>query len=225
MNSTLQRERDLFQNRPRSRFLRFSGALLTLAVAATWMSGEVALGEVFSERRAENLQRFLSEELTIASIATGEHTFASWCLDLWNSKGGEAVGTTFWLSVLAMLLAGVFGWLTAPLGASNLMTREPMHGPSRGSSLNPWSLCAQATRLLQVLLRAIPEYVWAFFLLAVLGPGAWPAILALAIHNAGILGRLGSDTFENLSPRPLQSLFQLGASRSQVAVSAGAAGT
>jgi phosphonate transport system permease protein len=39
-----------------------------------------------------------------------------------------------------------------------------------------------------VFLRAIPEYVWAFLFLAMLGPSAWPAVLALAIHNSGILG-------------------------------------
>ena len=31
-------------------------------------------------------------------------------------------------------------------------------------------------------------------LISALGVGAWPAVLALALHNAGILGKLGAET-------------------------------
>ena len=44
-------------------------------------------------------------------------------------------------------------------------------------------------------------------------------MLALAIHNAGIVARLGSDVAENLPPRPGQALRQLGATRAQTALS------
>jgi len=50
-----------------------------------------------------------------------------------------------------------------------------------------WRALSACTRAALILLRAIPEYVWAFLLLAMLGPSAWPAVLALAIHNSGIL--------------------------------------
>jgi phosphonate transport system permease protein len=60
----------------------------------------------------------------------------------------------------------------------------------------------------------VPEYVLAFFLLAMVGPGAWPAVLALAIHNAGILGRLGAEVVENLEAGPLRAMAGLGARRS-----------
>ena len=67
-----------------------------------------------------------------------------------------------------------------------------------------------------IFLRSIPEYVWAFLLLAMLGPNAWPAVLALALHNAGILGKLGAEVVENLEPAPLAALRGLGATRSQI---------
>ena len=47
----------------------------------------------------------------------------------------------------------------------------------------------------------MPEYIWAFLLLFLLGPTAWPAVLALAIHNAGILGKLASEVVEDLEAR------------------------
>ena len=39
---------------------------------------------------------------------------------------------------------------------------------------------------------------------AILGANAWPAVLALAIHNAGILGKLDAEVVENLTARAAQ---------------------
>jgi len=71
-----------------------------------------------------------------------------------------------------------------------------------------------------VFARAVPEYIWAFLLLILLGANAWPAVLALAIHNAGILGKLASEVIEDLDHAPLAALRASGASRSQIAVTA-----
>ena len=43
---------------------------------------------------------------------------------------------------------------------------------------------------------------------------------ALALHNVGILGRLGAETIENLPPRVPETLRSLGAGRFQIAVTA-----
>jgi phosphonate transport system permease protein len=47
-----------------------------------------------------------------------------------------------------------------------------------------------AGRVLLVVLRSTPEYMLAYVLLQMLGPSMLPAILALSIHNAGIIGYL-----------------------------------
>jgi phosphonate transport system permease protein len=70
-----------------------------------------------------------------------------------------------------------------------------------------------------VFVRAIPEYIWAFLFLAMLGPLAWAPVLALAVHNAGILGRLGSEVGENTETPPLVALRALGATRIQLVTS------
>ena len=62
--------------------------------------------------------------------------------------------------------------------------------------------------------RAVPEYLWAFLLVESLGYTALPAVLALALHNAGILGRLGAETVENMPPAPARALAAAGASTS-----------
>jgi len=67
-----------------------------------------------------------------------------------------------------------------------------------------------------IVIRAIPEYLWAFLLIALMGVGPWAAVLALALHNAGILGRLGSEVIDDLPAGPPKALRGLGGSRSQV---------
>ena len=71
-----------------------------------------------------------------------------------------------------------------------------------------------------IFVRAIPEYIWAFLLLAVFGPTAWPLVLALAVHNLGVLGRLGAEAIENSDSSPLAGLRALGARRLQLVTSA-----
>jgi phosphonate transport system permease protein len=44
----------------------------------------------------------------------------------------------------------------------------------------------------------------------------WAAILALALHNAGILGRLGAEIVENAEAPVPRSLRALGATRAQI---------
>jgi phosphonate transport system permease protein len=75
-----------------------------------------------------------------------------------------------------------------------------------------------ATRALFIFTRAIPEYIWAFLFVAMFGPSAWPAILALMIHNFGVLGRLGADVTENIEPAIPSALRVQGLSRTQIAL-------
>jgi phosphonate transport system permease protein len=121
--------------------------------------------------------------------------------------------------VLAITLAGLAASALMLFAARNVAVRSPFENGS-GPRGGAWGLVAWLMRACLILLRAIPEYIWAFLLLAMLGPSAWPAVLALAIHNTGILGKLGAETVENLEPRTLRALREAGASRSQIAVAA-----
>jgi phosphonate transport system permease protein len=57
-------------------------------------------------------------------------------------------------------------------------------------------------RVLLVTLRSTPEYMLAYVALQLLGPSMLPAILALSIHNAGIIGYLLGRHADGLSYRP-----------------------
>lgn len=63
--------------------------------------------------------------------------------------------------------------------------------------------------------RAVPEIVVALILIFVLGGGPVPAMIAIAIHTAGALGKLFSEVNENASLKPLEGLESVGANWTQ----------
>jgi len=193
----------LWRDRPRSRFLRWSVAVLAAIATYAWIFGDLRAADSFAPER---VGRFVREVLPPAP---------DW------GRGLAGMGATLAMAVLAICLAGLGGLALTLPGARTFATPEAYlpHGdePSRARRLS-WGAVVYGTRALQLFLRAIPEYVWAYLFVAMLGPTAWPAVLALAVHNAGILGKLGSETVENLEPATLRSLRAMGASRAQVAV-------
>jgi len=60
-------------------------------------------------------------------------------------------------------------------------------------------------------LRSIPELVWAVFMVLAAGLGPFAGCLALAVHTAGVLGRLFAETLENAPPEPARALRDAGA--------------
>ena len=63
--------------------------------------------------------------------------------------------------------------------------------------------------------RAIPEIVIALILIFILGGGPVPAMIAIALHTAGALGKLFSEVNENVDMKPLEGLSSVGANWSQ----------
>jgi phosphonate transport system permease protein len=99
---------------------------------------------------------------------------------------------TLAMSVLGTLLAAVAGLLLA-LPASKLHAEDPAR----------WRA---PFRLLLNVLRSVPELMWAVLLLIAAGLGPFAGTLALAVHTAGVLGRLFSESIENAAPGPAFAL-------------------
>lgn len=218
--SRSDRIRELRRTRPRSRLLRGSLLLAVGLVAWAWLQGDLAPADFFHARRGQSLLRFLGEIRPYPWQQDSQASIGPWLQALWRERGGPGALQTLSLALAAMLFAGSFALLTSPLGAATLARPDPLQPVARARSRRrvAWWLVRFAARTCWVLMRAIPEYIWAFLLLAVLGPVAWPAVLALAIHNGGILSRLSAETIENLPPGPLQALGHLGASRAQLSL-------
>lgn len=64
-------------------------------------------------------------------------------------------------------------------------------------------------------LRAIPEIVIALVLIYILGGGPVPAVIAIALHTGGALGKLFSEAAENVDLKPVEGLASVGANWSQ----------
>lgn len=211
--------------RPRDRFVRASLSVAAAAGAGAWFVGGFDLGELLSARRVENTARFLGDlvpfDLRGRSATLGD--WLDWYATQLGERGLDAIGTTLAMSIASIVLAAIAGVGFTALATRSLATPEPYlpggRPPGRMRRLG-WSLVVAATRLVMTFLRAIPEYVWAFLLVVILGPGAWPAVFALALHNAGILGRLGAEVFENAPSGGPAALRALGASRAQIAAGA-----
>jgi len=71
---------ELRSTRPRSRFLRFSVGLMAALMIGVWFTGEIAVDELFSDRRADNLERFLQTEAKPAPLrdSTSEQSLGEW---------------------------------------------------------------------------------------------------------------------------------------------------
>jgi len=224
MSAAAELER-LRRARPQSLFLRASAGLLALLALASWISQTVGVSGILSARRWSNLRRFLAQDARPYPLRERDFdlgAFLDWAGGILAGRGWAAAGATIAISVLAIVLAGLLSWGLAPFAARTVAVPEPfLPDPLHGGLARAlaWRAVRGAARALMILLRAIPEYVLAFLLLGVLGPRtAWPAVLALALHNAGILGRLGADTIENVEPGPLRALRTLGARRGAVLV-------
>jgi phosphonate transport system permease protein len=222
---TTSRVQELWRDRPRSRVLHATLWALTIWTIYAWLSPEIGLLEFLDSRRFSNLGRFAEKELVPFPLR--EENFSlriltDWILDIWNRIGLESTLATLQISIIATVLAGAAALPLSMVAARNVSTSTPFEnghhvGPAALRIL--WAVVTSAARASAILMRAVPEFILAFLLLAVLGPrNAWPAILALAIHNCGILARLGSEVVENLEPAPLRSLAAVGAPRRSLVI-------
>ena len=71
-------------------------------------------------------------------------------------------------------------------------------------------------RFIMAIERALPEIIIILLLIASLGLGAFPGVIALSIGCIGMLGRLFADAIEEIDHKVLESIEATGASKWQV---------
>jgi phosphonate transport system permease protein len=167
----------------------FTVGLLVLVVASFW-SLDLQWTQFFSVDAARGMARFLGEFFPpdLGPAFVRQVLVASW--------------ETLAMSALGMVLAAAGGLLLA-LPASRL------HAQDAARARAP-------TRLLLNALRSVPELVWATLLLIAAGLGPFAGTLALAVHTAGVLGRLFAEAIENAPAGPGAALRTQGARTGQV---------
>lgn len=73
----------------------------------------------------------------------------------------------------------------------------------------------QAVRWLLILLRSVPELVWALVFVRVVGLGPTAGVLAIALTYAGMLGKVYTEILESGEAHATQSLLRNGSGRLQ----------
>lgn len=106
---------------------------------------------------------------------------------------------------LAMLMAIPLGLIiTYSLSISRI-------GPASGHRIA--KLGRYLARMLMLLLRGIPEIVWALLLVRVFGLGPIAGVLAIAITYGGMLAKVYSEILETENTLPARALLLLGSGR------------
>lgn len=154
-------------------------AVVALVVASFW-SLDLQWARFFSVDSLRRMGRFAAE----LGAPAVELAFLR--------KLAPAALETLAMSVIGTLLAMAAGLLLA-LPASQL------HSGDRARWRGP-------TRLLLNALRSVPELMWAALLLIAAGLGPMAGTLALAVHTAGVLGRLFAESIENAPQGPAFAL-------------------
>ena len=207
---------DLYAARPTRPVVTVSIWTMVVGLVAVWVFCDVSLMDLLRPRRVGNFWRFVGDVAPPAELG-----LLDWIGEVLAGRWGPAVWPTVALAVLSTVLAGMLGAVFSMLASRRLVHPEPwLHSghPPRRSVVLAWALGGQVTRALLMVMRAVPTYLWAYLMVLLFGLGAWPAVLALVLHNTGILGRLGAELVDDLEPGASRALRGLGASRRQIAL-------
>ncbi|MBU6270807.1 MAG: phosphonate ABC transporter, permease protein PhnE [Betaproteobacteria bacterium] len=85
---------------------------------------------------------------------------------------------------------------------------------------SPAAMIYRFARTALAALRSVPEIIFGVLLVAAVGFGALPGVLALALHSTGMMAKFYAEAIEHVDPRPMEAATAAGASRLQVIIHA-----
>ena len=152
----------------------------------------------------------LASSMNSGSFLTGLEKFFDYpgeiVREAWDAGSGffglvvqfiPALIETLNIAGAATLVGGAAAVVLAFLGSSNLGVKPPVVVPM--------------VRRIMDSMRAFPELIIALFLIFILGSSPVPAMIAVAFHTAGALGKLFSEVNENADADPVEGLESCGA--------------
>lgn len=119
-----------------------------------------------------------------------------------------------WRTV-AIATAGIVLALFVAVPMALLVTRTLSVSAHSGRMARGAFWLRQGVRWLLVLLRSVPELVWALVFVRVVGLGATPGVLAIALTYGGMLGKVYAEILESGEAAPTTALLRNGSSRLQ----------
>ncbi|WP_339486037.1 PhnE/PtxC family ABC transporter permease [Pseudomonas sp. EL_65y_Pfl2_R95] len=119
------------------------------------------------------------------------------------------------LETLAIATAGMALALLLAIPCALLATRAlSLSAAHRNGRPAWWSLTLRwPVRGVLIVLRSVPEVVWALLFVRAVGLGPTAGVLAIAITYSGMLGKVYAEIFESVDPRPCRALLVAGSPR------------
>jgi phosphonate transport system permease protein len=135
-----------------------------------------------------NVERFFTEDIVPSPLKNGEGLtgLMTWLNDVMVTEALPGIWNTVVLTQIALVATGILALLAFPLISTHF------GGPARRTG----------GHILLVIARSTPEYILAYILLQLWGPSMLPAIVALALHNGGIIGHLIGRQSSAIQLRP-----------------------
>jgi phosphonate transport system permease protein len=144
-----------------------------------------------------DLERFIEGAPAVAQLASemvppNFSRWQSWIKPLLDTLAMSIAGTA-----LAVLFSLPLALMAAP-------------------NTSPNALVYRVTRVFLAAFRSVPEIILGILFVAVVGFGALPGVLALALHSTGMVAKFYAEAIEHVDPKPLEAASAAGASRLQV---------
>jgi len=131
-----------------------------------------------------------------------DHAFLQHCWALTLQTLSAALLATFLAIIAALVLA---------MGSSKAVSV----GHDKQGVLGRWAsrFTCSLSRLIQDVLRGVPDFVWAVILVALIGLGPLTGALALALSMTGILAKVYSELWDSVAPKRYEQVRILGSGR------------
>jgi len=135
-----------------------------------------------------NVERFFTEDIVPSPLKNGDGLagLMPWLSDVMVNEALPGIWNTVVLTQIALVATGIIALLAFPLISNHF------GGPVRRTGGHVFLVIARST----------PEYILAYILLQLWGPSMLPAIVALALHNGGIIGHLIGRQSSAIQLRP-----------------------
>ena len=171
---------------------RLYGGLFGLLFTVLFVSSFVVAEDLNSGSFLGGLSQFFDYPINIL-----EETFeAGWSWFGYLARYFPGLLDTINMAAVATLVGTGFALVLSFISARNLSV---------------WPAMVPVARRMMDISRAFPELIIALFLIFILGTSPVPAIIAIAFHTSGALGKLFSEVNENIDRGPLDGLTASGA--------------
>ena len=169
-------------------WLKNKGLLSHILIPVYLVLAVIALPEA-PQVYGSSLVQFLTHDIWPKAVLSGDLIASmNWYQHQLFDVAMPALWDTLLLSQLALVLTGLLVLLFYPWASKAFF-------PAKFSVVRGFG------RTALLVLRSVPEMIFAFVFLLILGPSGIPAVLALALHNAGLISYLLMRHSEQLSYR------------------------